>query len=81
MKKCFVMVLLCCLLVAGTAFAKTGTLLVAFRLRWTVQGPQSTTSKRPTESRRNEPVLLASPRTSSGTSWPRGKPVSPSTPR
>ena len=30
MKKCFVMVLLCCLLVAGTAFAKTGTLLVAF---------------------------------------------------
>ena len=28
--KCFVMVLLCCLLVAGTAFAKTGTLLVAF---------------------------------------------------
>ena len=30
MKKCFVMVLLCCLLAAGTAFAKTGTLLFAF---------------------------------------------------
>ncbi len=30
MKKSFVMVLLCCLLAAGTAFAKEGTLLVAF---------------------------------------------------
>lgn len=30
MKKCFAMVLLCCLPVAGTAFAKTGTLSVAF---------------------------------------------------
>lgn len=30
MKKCFVMVLLCCLLVPEPPSAKTGTLLVAF---------------------------------------------------
>ena len=50
--------------------AKTGTLLVAFELRWTVQGPQSTTSKRAyKKAAGNEPVS-AFTWTSSATSWP-----------
>ena len=60
MKKCFVMVLLCCLLVAGTAFAKTGTLLVAFGTSMDSARPAiDDIEKAYKKAAGNEPVLLA----------------------
>ena len=56
-EKCFVMVLLCRLLVAGTAFAKTGTLLVAFGTSMDSARPAiDDIEKGLQESRRNEPA-------------------------
>lgn len=83
MKKCFVMVLLCCLLVAGTAFAKTGTLLVAFGTSMDSARPAiDDIEKAYKKAAGNDPCFWPSPRTSSGTSWPRkASPSSPSTPR
>ena len=60
MKKCFVMVLLCCLLVAGTVFAKTGTLLVAFGTSMDSARPAiDDIEKAYKKAAGNEPVLLA----------------------
>ncbi|MFR1534169.1 MAG: hypothetical protein ACLSTO_11405 [Bilophila wadsworthia] len=57
MKKCFVMVLLCCLLVAGTAFARRAP---ARRRNFDGQCKAAIDDiERPTRSRRGEPVLLA----------------------
>ena len=60
MKKCFVMVLLCCLLAAGTAFAKTGTLLVAFGTSMDSARPAiDDIEKAYKKAAGNDPVLLA----------------------
>ena len=60
MKKCFVMVLLCCLLAAGTAFAKTGTLLVAFGTSMDSARPAiDDIEKAYKKAAGKEPVLLA----------------------
>ena len=60
MKKCFGMVLLCCLLAAGTAFAKTGTLLVAFGTSMDSARPAiDDIEKAYKKAAGNEPVLLA----------------------
>ena len=54
------MVLLCCLLVAGTAFAKTGTLLVAFGTSMDSARPAiDDIEKAYKKAAGNEPVLLA----------------------
>ncbi len=59
MKKAFVMVLLCCLLAAGTALAKPGTLLVAFGTSMESARPAIDDLEKAYTKSTDEPVLLA----------------------